>query len=55
MLHMTLNDNKIDVHWDDPNELVDRFRLLEASLQTGHNAHNNEILFIRNFAKSVLL
>ncbi|XP_077260890.1 uncharacterized protein LOC143896748 [Temnothorax americanus] len=29
---MTLNDNKIDyVHWDDPNELVDRLRLLEAS------------------------
>jgi len=29
---MTLNDNAIDyVHWDDPNELVDRLRLLEAS------------------------
>ncbi|XP_070158059.1 uncharacterized protein [Polyergus mexicanus] len=29
---MTLNDNKIDyVHWNDPNELVDRLRLLEAS------------------------
>ncbi|KYQ53603.1 hypothetical protein ALC60_00518 [Trachymyrmex zeteki] len=28
---MTLNDNKIDyIHWDDPNELVDRLRLLEA-------------------------
>jgi len=31
---MTLNDNAIDyVHWDDPNELVDRLRLLEASCQ----------------------
>ncbi|EGI69183.1 hypothetical protein G5I_02097 [Acromyrmex echinatior] len=44
---MTLNDNKIDyVHWDDLNELVDRLRLLEASRQTGHNAHDNEILLI---------
>ncbi|XP_077256460.1 uncharacterized protein LOC143894198 [Temnothorax americanus] len=44
---MTLNDNKIDyVHWDDPNELVDRLRLLEASRLAGHNGHNNEILSI---------
>jgi len=44
---MTLNDNAIDyVHWDDPNELVDRLRLLEASRQAGHNAHDNEILSI---------
>ncbi|KYN02981.1 hypothetical protein ALC62_06186 [Cyphomyrmex costatus] len=46
-LEMTLNDNKIDyVHWDDPNELVDRLRLLEASRQAAHNAHDNEILSI---------
>jgi len=44
---MTLNDNAIDyVHWDDPNELVDRMRLLEASRQAGHNAHDNEMLSI---------
>jgi hypothetical protein len=44
---VTLNDNKIAyVHWDDPNELVDRLRLLEASRQAGHNAHDNEILSI---------
>jgi len=44
---MTLNDNAIDyVHWDDPNELVDRLRLLEASRQSGHNAHDNEMLSI---------
>jgi hypothetical protein len=44
---MTLNDNKTDyIHWDDPNELVDRLRLLEASRQAGHNAHDNEILSI---------
>jgi len=44
---MTLNDNAIDyVHWNDPNELVDRLRLLEASRQVGHNAHDNEMLSI---------
>jgi len=42
---VTLNDNKIDyVYWDNPNELVDRLRLLEASRQAGHNTHDNEIL-----------
>ncbi|XP_072743255.1 uncharacterized protein [Anoplolepis gracilipes] len=41
---MTLTNNMIDyVHWDDPNELVDRLRLLNASRQAGHNAHDNEI------------
>jgi len=44
---MTLNNNAIDyVHWDDPNELVDRLRLLQASRQAGHNAHDNEMLSI---------
>ncbi|KYN00592.1 hypothetical protein ALC62_08630 [Cyphomyrmex costatus] len=44
---MSLTDNRIDyVHWDDPNELVDRLRLLEASRQAGHNSHDNEILSI---------
>jgi len=37
---MTLNNNAIDyVHWEDPNELLDRMRLLEASRQADHNAH----------------
>jgi len=41
---MTLNDNKIDyIHWDDPNKIVDRLRLLEPC---GHNDHDNEILLI---------
>ena len=41
---MLLNDNKIDyIYWNDPNELVDRLQLLEASRQAGNNAHNNEI------------
>ncbi|KYN14209.1 hypothetical protein ALC57_13593 [Trachymyrmex cornetzi] len=44
---MTINDNKIDnIHWDDPNEIADRLRLLEASRQAGHNGHDNEILSI---------
>ncbi|KYM93995.1 hypothetical protein ALC62_15391 [Cyphomyrmex costatus] len=44
---MSLTDNRIDyVHWHDPNELVDRLRLLEASRQAGHNGHDNEILSI---------
>lgn len=44
---MTLTDNEIDyVHWDDPNELVDRLRLLDASRRAGNNAHDNEILSI---------
>jgi len=34
------------VHWDDPNELVDRMRLHEVSRQVGHNAHDNEMLSI---------
>ena len=44
---MTVTDNAVDyVHWDDPNELVDRLRLLDASHQAGNNAHNNEFLSI---------
>ena len=40
-----VNDNKIDyVHWDDPIELVNRLRLLEASRQAGNNSHDPEIL-----------
>lgn len=33
-------------YWDDPNELVDRLRLLLSSKSAGHNAHNNEIISI---------
>lgn len=44
---MALTDNDIDyVHWNDPNELVDRLRLLDASRHAGNNAHDNEILSI---------
>lgn len=33
-------------YWDDPNELVDRLRLLVAERSAGNNNHNNEILAI---------
>lgn len=34
------------VHWDDPNELVDRLRLLIASQAAGNSSHSNEIISI---------
>lgn len=44
---MTYNTKPIEyIHWDDPNELVDRLRLLIASEQAGNNAHTNEIVSI---------
>ena len=30
-------------YWDDPNELVDRLRLLIAERRAGNNNHDNEI------------
>lgn len=29
--------------WDDPNELVERLRLLVASVAADNNSHNNEM------------
>lgn len=47
MNFMNIPSSNIDyIHWDDPNELVDRLRLLIASQQAGHNNHNNEIISI---------
>ncbi|KYN50170.1 hypothetical protein ALC62_01046 [Cyphomyrmex costatus] len=44
---MRVTDDKVDyVHWDDPNELVERLQLLDASRTAGNNAHDNEILSI---------
>ena len=37
------NTHKDYVYWDDPNELVDRLRLLMAEKSAGNNAHTNEI------------
>jgi hypothetical protein len=34
------------VYWDDPNELVERLKLLVASKNAGNNNHNNEIISI---------
>lgn len=33
-------------YWDDPNELVNRLRLLHASQSAGHTGHDNEIISI---------
>lgn len=33
-------------YWDDPNELVDRLRLLLSSQSAGHTGHDNEIISI---------
>lgn len=44
---MKLNPYKTNyLYWDDPNELVDRLRLLVASQAAGHTNHNNEIVSI---------
>lgn len=40
------SDNLEYTYWDDPNELIDRLRLLVSSSAAGHNAHNNEIVAI---------
>lgn len=34
------------MYWNDPNELVNRLRLLVASTSAGHTSHNNEITAI---------
>lgn len=34
------------VYWDDPNELIDRLKLLIASRNAGNNNHDNEIISI---------
>jgi len=50
---MILNDNAIDyVHWDDPNELVNRLRLLEASHQVDNNAHDRDAVDHRGTSRS---
>lgn len=40
------NDNIKYVYWDDPNEIVNRLRLLISSQNAGHNNHKNEIVSI---------
>jgi hypothetical protein len=40
-------DKPIDyVYWNDPNELVNRLRLLVASQSAGHTGHSNEIVSV---------
>ena len=46
--HMIARErNQLDyVYWDDPNELVDRLRLLLAPQAAGNPSHTNEIISI---------
>lgn len=45
--YMIIPKKHIDyIYWDDPNELVDRLRLLLASEAAGNTSHNNEIMSI---------
>lgn len=45
MIHRK-NERKTFTYWDDPNELVERLRLLVASQSAGHTSHHNEIMSI---------
>lgn len=40
------NNNINYTYWDNPNELVDRLRLLLSSASAGHTGHTNEIISI---------
>lgn len=45
--YMKMTNDRIDyVHWNDPNELVERLRLLMESQRAGHSGHTNEIVSI---------
>lgn len=45
--YMQYTNKPIDyIYFDDPNELVERLKLLIASTQSGNNAHNNEVMSI---------
>lgn len=47
--YMLVNKNNKSTeltYWNDPNELVDRLRLLLSSKNAGHSSHNNEIVSI---------
>ncbi|XP_044013976.1 uncharacterized protein LOC122856358 [Aphidius gifuensis] len=47
MIIQSKNQSKVNyVYWDNPNELVDRLRLLVASRTAGNPSHDNEIMSI---------
>lgn len=45
LMKLNLNPSNY-IYWDNPNELVNRLRLLISSQSAGHNNHNNEIISI---------
>lgn len=47
LLRTTCSGSQVDYRWwDNPNELVDRLKLLNASTSAGNNSHQNEIIAI---------
>ena len=46
MMSTSKNSKFLYKYWDDPNELVDRLRLLMALQGAGNNSYNNEIISI---------
>ena len=42
LMNFEKNNSKDYIYWDEPNELVDRLRLLVAETQDGHNFLGNE-------------
>lgn len=55
-LAMKLTNDKIKyVYWNDPNELVDRLRLLDSSGWAGNHAHGNKMSIIEQLRKTGLI
>jgi len=54
LLHaMILNDNAIDyVHWDDPNELMDRLRLLGFASSGQQHSRQRDVVDHRGTSRS---
>lgn len=45
-IHKKYKSNTDYIYWDDPNELIERLKLLIASQSAGNTNHDNEILSI---------
>jgi hypothetical protein len=45
-MHWKKLEERDIIHWDDPNELIDRLRHITMSTETGNRVHSNEIFSI---------
>lgn len=53
---ISTQNNQLDyVYLDDPNELVDRIRLLLASQAAGNQSHTNEIIWITKELREAII